>query len=415
VITAEAKIFGATQTRLNSVSDLAEYLPRVFGNRYTAKTRMNDASSRSHCALVLTLHQVDKDDKYTCTTFSMVDLAGSERNDKTGAGDKVNGNAAATEAYEMYKKGTPEKLSLAAQGFMINFELSFVQTEILKAGQMHSEGKEYRAQKAMSTAGVIYMTSCCDGRARLGMIVCLSPSPQHGFESWFTVRQLDSIRRPMGGPIPTALPALLLTQKSVDRNRPVQLKYADALMKLKAPLVKQKSVGFAKALNAAGVAATKAQESFSKSPQDPQGANQMNNYLSKLGQMSSAADLLKTLEALAKAKADALKGLRSKRSGWDVVRRKRTPEQRAANLVRIASKWNARFDANSYKVDLAQVAQLLESISRQINDSITGVGASATDAVVSGGEGASKRAVEKATAKIVPQQEITLADQFNEL
>ena len=57
-----------------------------------------------------------------------------------------------------------------------------MQTEILKAGECHRKGMAYQAQKAMSTAGSIYMTACCDGRARLGMIVTLSPSPQHGFE-----------------------------------------------------------------------------------------------------------------------------------------------------------------------------------------------------------------------------------------
>ena len=250
-ITADCKVLGATETRLNSASDLAEYLPRVFGNRFTAKTKMNDASSRSHCALILTLHQVDAADKYTRTRFSMIDLAGSERNDKTGAGERVDGNAAFAEAFTMFKANTPEKLSLAAQGFMINYELSFVQTEILKAGDMHRKGLEYRAQKSQSTAGSLYMTSCCDGRAKLGMIVTLSPSPQHGFESWFT------------------------------------LKYAEALVKLSAPLVKQASVNLSKALTDAGKEAIKRQESFAKSPQNPQGKNQMYNYIAKLGEMNA--------------------------------------------------------------------------------------------------------------------------------
>ena len=193
-ITAGADVWGATQTRVTAVSDLAEWLPRVYGNRYTAKTKMNEASSRSHCALILTLHksEISRDgkgvEKYSKTTFSIVDMAGSERNDKTGAGERVNGNDALLEAMEMFKAGTPEKLSLAVQGFMINYELSFVQTEILKAGEMHRKGNTYKAQKAMSTAGSLYMTACCDGRARLGMVVTLSASPQHGFGSWFTLK-----------------------------------------------------------------------------------------------------------------------------------------------------------------------------------------------------------------------------------
>ena len=196
---------------------------------------MNDASSRSHCALILSLYKLDPSDKYIKTTFSMIDLAGSERNSKTGA-ERVDGNAGTSgphprrgsapymcaalllsarvlaprgcmpltdrrpssrcatafgEAVNCFKNGTPEKLSVGAQGWMINYELSFVQTEILKAGECHRKGMPYKAQKAMSTAGSIYMTACCDGRARLGMIVTLSPSPQHGFECAAPSRPLE--------------------------------------------------------------------------------------------------------------------------------------------------------------------------------------------------------------------------------
>ena len=130
---------------------------------------------------------------------------------------------------------------------------------------------------------------------------------------------------------------------------------------------------------------------------------------------SRSAELLKTLEALAKQKADALKGAVFKRSGWDMVRRKKTPEQRAAKLVRIASKWNAKFDAKA--VDMAAVAKSLESISASINESIA-LGASATDAVLGGAAAAASLAIDavgKATAKVGPQPEIKLAAQFEEL
>ena len=171
-----------------------------------------------------------------------------------------------------------------------------------------------------------------------------------------------------------------------------------------------------KAIKATGVAATKAQEDFAKSPQKPQGAFQAQNYLAKLGLMNASAELLKTLEELATAKANAVKGLKSKRSAWDVVRRKKTPEQRAAKLVRIASKWNAKFDAK--KVDMAKVTESLESISKQINDSIALGTAGASDAMLKGATEAGKYAVDavgKATAKVRPQAEIELVDQFSEL
>jgi len=367
LITSDAQALGAKETTLTSAADLAEYLPRVFGNRFTAATKMNDASSRSHCTLILSLYKLDASDKYIKTTFSMIDLAGSERNSKTGA-ERVDGNQAFAEAAKCFKDGTPEKLSLGAQGFMINYELSFVQTEVLKAGDMHKKGLEYKAQKAMSTAGSLYMTACCDGRARLGMIVTLSPSPQHGFESWFT------------------------------------LKYAEALVKLKAPLVAQKAEKMDKVVKATGEAAIKAQKDFA-AQSEPKGAHQYLNYMSKMGVMQAAEITIQTLEALATAKAASLRGLKSKRSAWDVVRRKKTPEQRAAKLVRVAAKWHSRFDIN--KVDLQQVAESLEGISNTINASIA-IGASAASGLTEGVGAAAGKAI----SKVAPQPKVELSGQF---
>ena len=80
--------------------------------------------------------------------------------------------------------------------------------------------------------------------------------------------------------------------------------------------------------------------------------------------------------------------------------------------MRIAGKWNSKFDAN--KVDMAKVAQSLEGITKQLNASIE-IG---TSSAVEGATGAAKYAVDvvgKATAKIAPEKEIKLAGQFDEL
>ena len=82
--------------------------------------------------------------------------------------------------------------------------------------------------------------------------------------------------------------------------------------------------------------------------------------MSKMGVMQATEATIKTLEALAQAKVAGLQGLKFKRSAWDVVRRKKTPEQRAAKLVRIAGKWNQKFDVN--KVDMQKLASSLEGI-----------------------------------------------------
>ena len=71
-----------------------------------------------------------------------------------------------------------------------------------------------------------------------------------------------------------------------------------------------------------------------------------------MGLMAATESANKILETLVNAKAASLKGLTFKRSKWDVVRRKKTPEQRAAKLVRVAARWNKRFDVN--KVDMAK-------------------------------------------------------------
>lgn len=74
----------ATTMEMTSMADLLRYLNLVQKNRTTRGTCMNDSSSRSHAALILTLRQIDVDDK-TCsqTTFTLVDLGGAERPTKT--------------------------------------------------------------------------------------------------------------------------------------------------------------------------------------------------------------------------------------------------------------------------------------------------------------------------------------------
>merc|ERR1712217_349867 len=77
---------GLKQEKMASVSDLVPFLDFVNKNRTMSKTKMNEGSSRSHCALILTLHQCDhRMNKNVNTTFTVVDMAGSERTSKTGA------------------------------------------------------------------------------------------------------------------------------------------------------------------------------------------------------------------------------------------------------------------------------------------------------------------------------------------
>ena len=107
------------------------------------------------------------------------------------------------------------------------------EAEILKAADMHRKGIPFRAAREMSTGASLYFSACCDGRARLGACVTVSPSPQHGFETWFG------------------------------------LKYAKELMKCRAPLVKAKPVDIGKAIEAAEKRAADTAAAFAKSNPRP--------------------------------------------------------------------------------------------------------------------------------------------------
>ena len=78
-----SQVLGNTFTPCDSPAILKAFIERVYGNRKVASTKMNDGSSRSHCAITLTLLTHDTSAKsFKQTTFSIVDLAGAERPEK---------------------------------------------------------------------------------------------------------------------------------------------------------------------------------------------------------------------------------------------------------------------------------------------------------------------------------------------
>merc|ERR1719410_375044 len=72
-IDRDGNIFGVRSKELTSTQQLKKWIMRMYANRTTAKTKMNDASSRSHCAFILTLHKKLADDTYLKTRFSLID------------------------------------------------------------------------------------------------------------------------------------------------------------------------------------------------------------------------------------------------------------------------------------------------------------------------------------------------------
>jgi len=179
-ITPDGNVFGHTFSPLTSVADIAPFIERVYGNRKVNATKMNAGSSRSHVMIMLTLYQVDNaSGEFLQTEFNVVDLAGSERPGKTGA-DRVNGN----DVQGMAMSG--KELSAGAQGWLINFELTQITTAFALATDAWKAGKKYKPQTALVPPAVWALGASATGHARIGIVVCISQSPQNGWETWFS-------------------------------------------------------------------------------------------------------------------------------------------------------------------------------------------------------------------------------------
>eukprot|EP00908_Phaeocystis_cordata_P026391 Transcript_8875.p2 GENE.Transcript_8875~~Transcript_8875.p2 ORF type:complete len:284 (-),score=125.46 Transcript_8875:973-1824(-) len=77
------QVLGNTYTQCDSPAILRGFIERVYGNRKVVATRMNEGSSRSHCAIILTLLTLDASSgRFRQTHFTIVDLAGAERPEK---------------------------------------------------------------------------------------------------------------------------------------------------------------------------------------------------------------------------------------------------------------------------------------------------------------------------------------------
>ena len=201
----KGQVTGNVQTAINSVSDFGPFLAHVMANRFTVDNGMNEASSRSHCAIILNLLQLDLGSRlYTRTCFNMVDLAGSERAKKVKGGENTKGTGVdmSTFMLKMCKvfKGEHHEFTIHEQGMMINMDLSAIGQNVSLATQAHAKGRKYSPPSQCSSPSQNFLMGACNGRARLAMCVCLSQSPQNGFESWESLkfgRQLAKLRVPI--------------------------------------------------------------------------------------------------------------------------------------------------------------------------------------------------------------------------
>lgn len=203
MIGPDSKPVGANYMVIEKVSDLKAFIEQVYNNRTVASTAMNKGSSRSHCGLILTLHQAGDDadgsvtgspitDAYSSTSFTLFDLAGSERVGKTG-GKRMN----AMEAIGTIQCGKPlpKDQITGAQGTIINYELSMLSTEVIKAADCYTNKKKYAKPKTLVTDTVKVVGGVLDGHAVCGMIICISQAPSNGWETWFSCEMAEQLAK----------------------------------------------------------------------------------------------------------------------------------------------------------------------------------------------------------------------------
>ena len=221
------QVIGNTYTKCDSPAILKEFIERVYSNRKVVSTKMNDGSSRSHCAMILTLLTLDASTRtFRQTQFSIVDLAGAERPEKA-LGFRITKEQAVLEMFK-YMRNPTEDMTPGLQGYLINFELSNLLTEVVGATNCHKAGRKYTpgwgmsGQGAMSgfralespprvplgclppsaslaaLAGRSFFGGALAGETRLGALICLSQSPSNGWETWYSItnygKQLSELR-----------------------------------------------------------------------------------------------------------------------------------------------------------------------------------------------------------------------------
>lgn len=216
--------YGETCIELTEPGDVVPFIQRIIANRTTRSTNFNQAaygdsgeqhsgSSRSHAMLTLNLMQLDTaTGEFVKTTFTLADLAGAERPSKTE--DCAAKNSMSPEllpsAVRMMKegqasekdfaKGGKYEIPLGFQAQVINWELSSLSLEVLKATAQHKKGKPYAPPKSGLSPAIQFLTAIMSGWSRLGMVITLSSSPQNGWETWFSMQygtELSKLRVPI--------------------------------------------------------------------------------------------------------------------------------------------------------------------------------------------------------------------------
>eukprot|EP00392_Amoebophrya_sp_AT5.2_P009212 g9240.t1 len=209
---------GLSTVELTSPEDALAFMDSVRKNRVARETLMNKAdksghagSSRSHCALILTVREQVLDAEQAENTtgagredgennneilttacykkhLHIVDMAGAERPSSTGTENEI-----AIQAIMAYWRGA--EITVGGQGFIVNYELSGLRTAVVQASEQHRKGKKLVIPKGLGTSFIEYTSGCFTGSNLLAMIVTLSPAPSCGWETWFSCSYGADLRK----------------------------------------------------------------------------------------------------------------------------------------------------------------------------------------------------------------------------
>merc|ERR1712032_150969 len=98
----------------------------------------------------------------------------------------------------IFSKGSdavPKEAITGAQGTIINYELSMMGTEAIKAADCYSKKLKYVPPKLMVTDTIKVFGGCLAGHAVCGMILCISQAPSNGWETWFSCEMGQQIAK----------------------------------------------------------------------------------------------------------------------------------------------------------------------------------------------------------------------------
>ncbi|WIA21070.1 hypothetical protein OEZ85_005390 [Tetradesmus obliquus] len=164
---------GALEAQVGSEEQLVQVMHTGLAARTVAATCMNEASSRSHCIVTVTVEKCCLDGSVLVGKLKMVDLAGSERQDKTQA------------AGQTLVEGSQINKSLSALANVICALTDTGGSDGAEDGSSSHPAKHvpYRDSKLTRI-----LQDSLGGTSRTMLIICCSPCAENGPETLSSLR-----------------------------------------------------------------------------------------------------------------------------------------------------------------------------------------------------------------------------------